>query len=74
MSGDQVQIFLKKNLTQKLAPKVSSMLLEHNLNFNRLCKLEKLLDGFDILHCGGGQSYLSNETIFTQNKFTVSKL
>ena len=50
------------------------MLLEHNLIFDRLYKLQKLLNGFEVLHYGGGQSYLSNKTILTQNKFTISEL
>ena len=57
-----------------LTPTEPSVLMEHNLNFGRLCKLEKWLNGAEILVCGAHPSYLSNKTIFTQNKFMVSDL
>ena len=53
-----------------LTPKEPSVLREHNLNFGRLCKLEKWSSGAEILVCGQS-SYLSNKTIFIQNKFTT---
>ena len=54
--------------------KEPSVLREHNLNFDKLCKLEKSSNGAEILVCGGQPSYLSKKTILTQNKFTVSEL
>ena len=57
-----------------LIPKEASVLREHNLNFDRLCKLEKWLNGAEILAHGRQPSYLSNKTILTQNKFMVSEL
>ena len=57
-----------------MSPKVSNVLPKHNSILSRLYKLEKLLDGFEILRCDGGLSYLSTKTIFTQNKFTTSEL
>ena len=45
-----------------------------NLDFDRLCKLEKWSNGAEILVCGGGPLYLSNKTILIQNKFMVSEL
>ena len=39
-----------------------------NLNFDRLCALEKWSNGAEILVCGGRPSYLSNKTIFNQKK------
>ena len=47
---------------------------EHNLNFDRICKLEKWSNEAKILVCGGRPSYLSNKIVFTQNKFMVSEL
>ena len=44
------------------------------MDFDRLCKLEKWSNGAEILVCDGRPSYLSNKTIFTQNKFMVSEL
>ena len=49
-------------------------LRKHNLDFDRLCKLEKWSNRAEILVCGRGPSDLSNKTIFTQNKFMVSEL
>ena len=46
-----------------LSPKESSVLLENNLVLGVLFKLERLPDGFEILHCGVLESYLSNQTI-----------
>ena len=57
-----------------IVSKEPSVLKEHNLNFGRLCKLEKWSNGAEILVCDGQPSYLSNKTILTQNKFTVSEL
>ena len=39
------------------------MLLDNNLVLGVLFKLERLPDGFEILHCGVLESYLSNQTI-----------
>ena len=50
------------------------MLRVHNLNFDKLCKLEKCSNGAEILVCSEGLSFFSNKTILTQNKFTVSEL
>ena len=57
-----------------LTPKESSVTSGGNLNFDRLCKLEKWSNGAEILVCGGRPSYLSNKIILNQNKFTVSEL
>ena len=57
-----------------LIPKEPWILKEHNLDFDRLCRLEKWSNGAKILVCGGGPSYLSNKKIFTQNIFMVSEL
>ena len=45
-----------------LIPKVSSVPNGDNLNFDKLCKLEKWSNGAEILVCGGRPSYLSNKT------------
>ena len=45
-----------------------------NLDFDRLCELEKWSNGAENLVCGGGPLYLSNKTILIQNKFRVSEL
>ena len=58
-------IILSIILKRALTPKVSKVFLVHNLIFNRLCKLEILLDDFEILHYGEGQSYLSKKINFT---------
>ena len=50
------------------------MLRKHNLNFDKLCKLEKWSNEVEILVCDGQPSYLSNKTILTQNKFMLSEL
>ena len=50
------------------------MLKGHNLNFDKLCKLEKWSNEAKILVCGGGPSYLSNKIFFSQNKVVVSEL
>ena len=50
------------------------MLREHDLNFDRLCKLEKWSNGAEILVYGGWPSYLPNKTILTQKKFTINEL
>ena len=50
------------------------MLVEHNLDFDKLCNLEKWSNGAEILVCNGGPSYLSNKRILAQNKFMVSEL
>ena len=50
------------------------VLKKHNLDFNRLCDLEKWSNGAEILVCGGGPLHLSNKTILIQNKFRVSEL
>ena len=47
---------------------------KRNLDFDRLCELEKWSNGAEILVCGAGPLYLSNKTILIQNKFTVSEL
>ena len=47
------------------------MLREHNLNFDKLCKLEKWSNGAEILVCGGQPPYLSNETILTQTSLRL---
>ena len=57
-----------------LTPKGLNVLWEHNLNFGKLYKLEKLSNRAEILVHGGGLSYLSNKTIFIQNKFTINEL
>ena len=55
-------------------PKEPWILRKCNLDFDRLCKLEKWSNGAEILVCGRGPLYLSNKTILIQNKFTVSEL
>ena len=50
------------------------MLKEQNLDFDKLCKLEKWSNEAEIFVCGGGLSYFSSKTILTQNKFTISEL
>ena len=45
-----------------------------NLDFDRLCELEKWSNGAEILLCSGGPLYLSNKTILIQNKFRISAL
>ena len=45
-----------------------------NLDFDRLCELEKWSNGAEILVCGGGPLYLSNKTILIQNKFRINEL
>ena len=68
-------VVLHINIGYKLlTSKEPNVLREHNLNFNRLCKLEKWSNEAEILVCGGQPSYLSNKTILTQNKFTVNEL
>ena len=47
---------------------------EQNLDFDRLRKLENWSNGAEILICGGRPSYLSNKTMLTQKKFTVSEV
>ena len=54
-----------------LTPKEPLDPREHNLNFDKLCKLKKWSNRAEILVCGGLPSYLS---ILTQNKFKVSEL
>ena len=50
------------------------MLNEHNLNFDKLRKLEKWSNEAEILVCGGRPSYLSNKIILTQIKFMIGEL
>ena len=50
------------------------VLRKGNLDFDRLCELEKWSKGAEIFVCGGGLLYLSNKTIVIQNKFTVTEL
>ena len=52
----------------KLTPQELSVLRDPNLNFRRLCKLEKWSSGVEILVCGGRPSYLSNKTILAQKE------
>ena len=50
------------------------VLKKGNLDFDRLCELEKWSNGAEIFVCGGRPLYLSNKTIVIQNKFRVNEL
>ena len=69
-----IRFYFKNLLLCILIPKEPWVLKVQNLDFDRLYKLEKWSNGAEILVCDGGPSNLSNKTILTQNKFTVSEL
>ena len=74
MNGLQMFLWIHIIWLYWVNPKEPSVLKEHNLNIDRLCKLEKWSNGAEILVCGGQPSYLSDKTILTQKKFMVSEL